>query len=77
MYGCPNMVGPVYDHYGRLFPNVETMCRWWRISPSTYRARLAAGWELGVALETPIRRHNRNRNYRYVRLPGGRRVKVR
>lgn len=69
-YGC-------FDHYGNEFASIEDMCRAWRISPATLRGRLAAGWDLGAALETPIRRHNRNRNYRYVRTPWGSRIKVR
>lgn len=65
------------DHYGNVFYSMEDMCRYWRISPATYRNRIMAGWSVAAALETPIKKHNKFRNYRYGRDWAGCRRKIR
>ncbi len=41
------------DHTGRKFDSVNAMCKFWKISRSTYRARIDQGWTIKDALTKP------------------------
>jgi len=42
------------DHLGNGFSSLESMCRYWGISTSTYKNRLNAGLSIKDALTTPV-----------------------
>lgn len=48
--------GSVLSFDGKIFPSVSAMCRFYRISRTTYITRISMGWSQREALQRPVTR---------------------